>query len=820
MAQTKTIQLLRSSSVYTSASNARSTVGAMTGQDGEIRIARYNAAAEGETEKIQSMLCIYHAAPQLPTGKPEGWTFIEDVSNNADSPAALKELIEDVIDGAGLNNDGSYTAKTDDEIVGDADSINATVEAIIEYLKGLDKSANVVSGQVVTTVTQANGQVSETKANLTDIVMAGYAADTTKTGAIAATDTLEQAFNKLENAVASTTVTNADGSIVVTPPTGNATTTDVNVNVDGTTITKDGTTGALGTTLSIYKYSAQETSSADSNAREIYQLQYGGNASKGTAIGDVIKVYKDSSLINVALGHVDDTLSGEDSSTHESSSSTIVSGTGSEALCFVYQLANGNYKLQAVNVESFLQESEFKDGLTVDSTNHQVSVKIGNGLEFDSTADADGNKPINVKVDTAANGNEFLSVSANGIKVSGVSTAITNAINALDVTTDAAVAGQYVAAIEQTDGVVAVKTRANVADAVLNGYSKGSSAPQSTAVAATDDVKTAISKLEWQITAANAGVDALDAEVTSNDGTNVQVKVTEVDGKITAVNVTTDNTINSTDLTDAIEELDADLDASGTAQHSGTFVMSGVTEVDGVITSVDSVEVEAAGAAAAAKSTIDAYTVNSKAISTNPVLNGSDIALTGYAKGADGTAVSASDSVNVAIGKLENQVDAAKAAATAAHTAVEHATGNTHVTVSASQPDSTTGKVTYTVNETNIADADDLTAEIAARKAVDGQSGDTYTANSSANYIGSATSLNNADVLLDGQVKTNADNILKNKISAADNSVTVTETNSTATGTTIGVKFAPSSSSNANSMITVESNGITLSNVWDCGTFA
>lgn len=78
-------------------------------------------------------------------------------------------------------------------------------------------------------------------------------------------------------------------------------------------------------------------------------------------------------------------------------------------------------------------------------------------------------------------------------------------------------------------------------------------------------------------------------------------------------------------ITAAIEALDADLDASGTAQHSGTFVMSGVTEVDGVITSVDSVEVEAAGAAASAKATIDDYTVNSKKISTNPVLDGSDI---------------------------------------------------------------------------------------------------------------------------------------------------------------------------------------------------
>lgn len=53
-----------------------------------------------------------------------------------------------------------------------------------------------------------------------------------------------------------------------------------------------------------------------------------------------------------------------------------------------------------------------------------------------------------------------------------------------------------------------------------------------------------------------------------------------------------------------IAALDADVDASGTAQHSGTFVVSGITEVDGVITAVDSVEVEAAGAAAALAATL------------------------------------------------------------------------------------------------------------------------------------------------------------------------------------------------------------------------
>ncbi len=55
-----------------------------------------------------------------------------------------------------------------------------------------------------------------------------------------------------------------------------------------------------------------------------------------------------------------------------------------------------------------------------------------------------------------------------------------------------------------------------------------------------------------------------------------------------------------------IAALDADVDASGNAAHSGTFVVSGITEVNGVITGVDSVEVEAAGAAAAAQAAIEA----------------------------------------------------------------------------------------------------------------------------------------------------------------------------------------------------------------------
>lgn len=156
-------------------------------------------------------------------------------------------------------------------------------------------------------------------------------------------------------------------------------------------------------------------------------------------------------------------------------------------------------------------------------------------------------------------------------------------------------------------------------------------------------VAQAINALE---TASSTGVDTkisteinkLDADLDATAG-SVITGITEANGKITHIDevaLTATNvaygqttvgaaldtigaipgTSSATTVVGYIDEkvgagvstLDADLDASGTPQHSGVFVMSGVTEVDGVITSVDSTEVEVAGAAAAAQAAAQAYT--------------------------------------------------------------------------------------------------------------------------------------------------------------------------------------------------------------------
>ena len=136
----------------------------------------------------------------------------------------------------------------------------------------------------------------------------------------------------------------------------------------------------------------------------------------------------------------------------------------------------------------------------------------------------------------------------------------------------------------------------------------------------------------------DADVDATtDATVTDAEKVAVVTGVTEVDGVITAVdsidvdlagaatrakNAVIGSASDTADaatvygakayadsiVTNGLADLDADLDASGTAQHAGVFVVSGVTQVDGEITSVDSTEVEVAGAAAAAEQAAKDYT--------------------------------------------------------------------------------------------------------------------------------------------------------------------------------------------------------------------
>lgn len=270
-----------------------------------------------------------------------------------------------------------------------------------------------------------------------------------------------------------------------------------------------------------------------------------GTGSWGDVTGSsTIVVPKDNAFVTAQLGHVGATAG---------SDGTITDGSGEDALLIEYINGSGVYTLVAVPIGSFLKEAEFKDGLAV-SNNGEVSAKLGQGLEFGG--ESGENQSIKVKIDSTSEGDSqttsvpFLSVGANGVKISGIKDEIDRKIAALDNSSDAAVAGQYITYISETDGVVAVGGREDIADAPLNGYAKGSDA---TAVAATDTINEAISKLENQIDAvADAADDAHSVVEHASGNTHVTVAgATNANGG-TTYTVSETNIADADDLADEI----------------------------------------------------------------------------------------------------------------------------------------------------------------------------------------------------------------------------------------------------------------------------
>lgn len=104
--------------------------------------------------------------------------------------------------------------------------------------------------------------------------------------------------------------------------------------------------------------------------------------------------------------------------------------------------------------------------------------------------------------------------------------------------------------------------------------------------------------------------------------------------------------------------------ASKTTISSGASAANNITlpaatqSVAGVMTAADKVKLDVTlpNLIDSNKTNID-YTVNGFKISTNPVLDGADIKITGYTKPSTTGALAAADSVNGALGKLEKKLD-------------------------------------------------------------------------------------------------------------------------------------------------------------------
>lgn len=128
---------------------------------------------------------------------------VNSAATSSDISTAIGKLDATVTstDGTNVNvtiteTDGKISAVTVNDKTQTA--IGNKISTAITNLKYTDSSE---TGKVVTAVSEASGLVSPTKTQMQGIALTGFTTSTSTTGAIAATDTLGSALNKLQNKV-------------------------------------------------------------------------------------------------------------------------------------------------------------------------------------------------------------------------------------------------------------------------------------------------------------------------------------------------------------------------------------------------------------------------------------------------------------------------------------------------------------------------------------------------------------------------------------------------------------------------------------------
>lgn len=391
---------LRNGSLYNNRTDALAALEANKDKvgDGEFILARYT----NPSGDVVTITGVKHEFD----GK-SGFTFVDVEGTTADIDALREEINAKL--GTGITSANTATAQLEALSGNSSTDTSATtsVEGAKKYtddkIATLDYTDAVVPGQVVVEVDEADGVIDVKRAALTS------------TGeSLVLTSAADGSINFEANIDNATIVQGADKKLKVsdsalTQHYGDEKT--VHMYFDTTANTK-----TFSTLIKIAKNAAP----SDPNVKEEYNLvDADGN---NILSGDTIKIYKDSALYNVYLGHVDDKLTDEDPATHESPTPDVTSGSGDTALCFIYLQTNGNYKLVAINIEEFIEENEFASGVTWDSVAKKVKGVVDPASEKVHTEYDNAGAPI-VSGDA-----EVLTVGADGFKVDNIQKAIDAAV--------------------------------------------------------------------------------------------------------------------------------------------------------------------------------------------------------------------------------------------------------------------------------------------------------------------------------------------------------------------------------------------------------
>ncbi|MDY5646158.1 MAG: hypothetical protein SPF22_04025 [Candidatus Onthovivens sp.] len=233
---------------------------------------------------------------------------------------------------------------------------------------------------------------------------------------------------------------------------------------------------------------------SSTTVKEEYAL-YNGN---GAQLGDSIKIYKDQSLVSITLEDNDG------------------SGKTGQYLKYTYIDVNGDTQSTYVNISSLLVEAEFKSGVTADS----------NGI-------------VHGVVDSASEG--FLTVGAEGFKLSGVQDAINNAINGLDSTgttsefhaiTSITITDGKITEVGQTDKINSAITSVSAESVDLSGVKNADDLKAIEALTATSGILRKTGENTWDLANVVTSLDGVTGNGSLVDALTVKNAIGGVDTKL------------------------------------------------------------------------------------------------------------------------------------------------------------------------------------------------------------------------------------------------------------------------------------------------
>ena len=319
-------------------------------------------------------------------------------------------------------------------------------------------------------------------------------------------------------------------------------------------------------TYQTVKLTAEEvTALGDVNVKEAYKVVSVNKEGTKTTVGDIIKIYKDSALVSIDYTEVND------------------KSKKGQFLKYVYTLADGTEKTVYVDMSKLVDQAEVEKG--IQAIDGKLSIKIAEGNEAD-----------------------FLTVDANGLKLSGVKTAIDTAKNEVQGKLDAEINRAKAAEKANADAITVL----NGAETVEGSVAKSVADAKAELLGDAAAEYNTLGKLEDKIQALDVKATKAHTEVVAKAEGHVRVAVANsTDGTHKVVTISENDIASDAALTAEVnrakaaeDKIEASVGLAADGSHvttNGNYT-SGATTVVGEIAALDG-QVKANADAIAAETT-------------------------------------------------------------------------------------------------------------------------------------------------------------------------------------------------------------------------